>query len=163
MHIVKLFPRFVLFLLLTATVVFAQDDPSATPTPAPQDDAVQSAQPSDTPSPTPAASPAASPVVTKIIPRVTEMFGHLELDDILEVRIENLEKWAAANENNDPAKLVPYINGRAIRGNYPDELHVDRGRLIYHLQITPDNKEAWIDLLGAPSGVKRPVTLSVGL
>ena len=82
MHIVKLFPRFVLFLLLTATVVFAQDDPSATPTPAPQDDAVQSPQPSDTPTPTP--SPAASPVVTKIIPRLIQMSGHLELDDILE-------------------------------------------------------------------------------
>jgi hypothetical protein len=161
MHIVKLFPRFVLFLLLTATVVFAQDDPSATPTPAPQDDAVQSAQPSDTPTPTP--TPSASPVVTRISPKVTQMLGHLELDDILEVHIENLEKWAEANENNDPAKLVPYINGRAIRGNYPDELHIDRGRLIFHLQITPDNKEAWIDLLGAPSGVKRPVTLSVGL
>ena len=161
MHIVKLFPRFVLFLLLTATVVFAQDDPSATPTPAPQDDAVQSAQPSDTPTPTP--SPAASPVVTKIIPRLIQMSGHLELDDILEVRVENLEKWVDAHETHDPTKLVPYINGRAIKGNYPDELHVDRGRLIYHLQITPENKEAWVDLLGAPSGVKRPVTLSIGL
>lgn len=164
MHIVKLFPRFVLFLLLTATAVFAQD-PAATPTPAPQDDATQSAQPDATPTSdaTPAATPAASPVVTKIIPRLIQMSGHLELDDILEVRIQNLEQWAAASENHDPAKLVPYINGRAIRGNYPDELHVDRGRLIYHLQITPENKEAWIDLLGAPSGVKRPVTLSVGL
>lgn len=161
MHMLKQIPRFVLFLLLTATVVFAQDDPAATPTPAPQDDAVQSAQPSATP--TPAASPSASPVVTKIIPRVTQMLGHLELDDILEIRIENLEQWTQANENNDPTKLVPYINGRAIKGNYPDELHVDRGRLIFHLQITPENKEAWIDLLGAPSAVKRPVTLSVGL
>ncbi len=159
MHMLKLFPRFVLFLLLTATLVFAQDDPAPTPTATPQDDAVQSQQPNATPTPT----PAASPVVTKIIPRVTQMFGHLELDDILEIHIENLKKWAEANPNNDPAKLVPYINGRAIRGNYPDELHVDRGRLIYHLEITPENKETWIDLLGAPSGVKRPVTLSVGL
>lgn len=159
MHKLKLFPRIVLVLLLTATFVFAQDDPSPTPTPAPQDDAAQSQQPGATSMPT----PSASPVVTKIIPRVTQMFGHLELDDILEVRIENLEKWVEANANNDPSKLVPYINGRAIRGNYPDELHVDRGRLIFHLQITPENKETWIDLLGAPSGVKRPVTLSVGL
>lgn len=167
MQILKLFPRFVLFLVLTATLVFAQDDPAATPTPTPQDDTVQSPQPQPDATPAPAASPgaspSASPVVTKIIPRVTQMLGHLELDDILEVRIQNLEQWAAASENNDPAKLVPYINGRAIRGNYPDELHVDRGRLIFHLQITPENKETWIDLLGAPSAVKRPVTLSVGL
>lgn len=162
MHMLKLFPRFVLCLLLTATVVFAQDDPAPTPTATPQDDAVQSQQPSD--SPTPAPSPAASPVVTaKIIPRVVSMLGHLELDDILEVKVDNLEKWTQADENNDPAKLVPYINGRAIKGNYPDELHVDRGRLIYHLRISPENKEVWVDLLGAPDGVKRPVTLSVGL
>ena len=160
MHILKLFPRLLFVLLLTATAVFAQDDP--TPTPTPQDDTVQSPQPNATPAP--ASSPAPSPVVTaRIVPRVTQTQGHLELDDILEVKVENLEAWTAANENNDPAKLVPYINGRAIRGNYPDELHVDRGRLIYHLRIIPENKEVWIDLLGAPDGVKRPVTLSVGL
>ena len=160
MHILKLFPRLVLFLLLTATLVFAQDNP----TPTPQDDSTQSPQANATPNATPAATPSASPVVTaKIIPRVVASLGHLELDDIMEVKVENLEQWAAANENNDPNKLVPYINGRAIRGNYPDELHLDRGRLIYHLRITPENKEVWVDLLGAPDGVKRPVTLSVGL
>ena len=155
MQILKLFPRFLLFLLLTAAVVFAQ---APSPTPTPQDDAAQSQQPSAT------ATPGPSPVVTaKIIPRVVSMLGHLELDDILEVKVENLDQWTQANENNDPAKLVPYINGRAIKGNYPDELHVDRGRLIYHLRVLPENKEVWIDLLGAPDGVKRPVTLSVGL
>jgi hypothetical protein len=91
------------------------------------------------------------------------MLGHLELDDIVEVHIENLERWVAANETHDPNKLVPYLNGRAIRGNYPDELHVDRGRLIYHLRISPENKDAWIDLLGAPDSYRKPVTLSVGL
>lgn len=162
MHILKLFPRVVLFLLLTTTLVFAQDNPTQTPTP--QDDAAQSPQPNATPNATPAATPSASPLVTaKIIPRVVASLGHLELDDILEVKVENLEQWVAANENNDPNKLVPYINGRAIKGNYPDELHVDRGRLIYHLRITPENKEVWVDLLGAPDGVRRPVTLSVGL
>ena len=160
MHILKLFPRLLFVFLLTATVVFAQDD--ATPTPTPQNNTVQSQQPNATPAPV--SSPAPSPVVTaKIVPRVIQTHGHLELDDILEVQVENLEPWTAANASNDPTKLVPYINGRAIRGNYPDELHVDRGRLIYHLRIAPENKEVWIDLLGAPDGVTRPVTLSVGL
>ena len=102
------------------------------------------------PSPSPAASP----------PRVIKVIGDLELDDIVEVNIANLEKWA---KDNDVTKLVPYISGRAIKGNYPDELHVERGRVIYHLEITPDNKEVWIDLLGEPSSIRRPVTLSVGL
>ena len=88
------------------------------------------------------------------------MVGHLELDDIVELRIENLEQWA---ETHDVNKLVPYINGRAIKGNYPEEIHLERGRLIFHLQITPESKDAWIDLLGEPSAMKRPVTLSTGL
>jgi hypothetical protein len=35
--------------------------------------------------------------------------------------------------------------------------------VIFHLQITPQNKEVWTDLLGAPSALRRPVSLSVGL
>jgi len=88
------------------------------------------------------------------------MNGHLELDEVLEVFVENLEQWA---ETHDPNKLVPYINGRAIKGNYPDEIHLERGRLIFHLQITQESRDPWIDLLGEPSSTHRPVTLSVGL
>jgi hypothetical protein len=138
-------------LLITVPRVRAQDpdpDPQgdATPTPAASPQAATQAQPSPSPSPSP--------------PRVIRKLGDVELDDVLEIHIEGLEKWA---EKNDVNKLVPYISGRAIRGNYPEELHVDRGRIIYHLEITPDNKKTWIDLLGAPDGIRRPVTLSVGL
>jgi hypothetical protein len=35
--------------------------------------------------------------------------------------------------------------------------------VIYHLEITPENKKVWTDLLGAPSGIRRPVAVSVGL
>src|SRR5688572_6678668 len=153
MHIanISLLTRLILFLLLTATVVFAQDDAEPSPTASPSGAAQQ--QPASTPSPSPA-----------VVPKLITLFGNLELDDIVEVHIDNLEKWAQAQtETNDPMKLVPYINGRAIKGNYPEELHLERGRLIYHLQIIPDNKDVWVDLLGAPSGVRRPVTLSVGL
>jgi len=127
------------------------------------------------PSPSPAASAgtqsSASPsqpntdeptvtAVKALKPRVIHMVGTLELDDIIEIDIENLEKWA---ETNDPSKLVPYINGRAIKGNYPEEIHLERGRLIYHLEITPENKGVWTDLLGAPTAMRHLVTLSVGL
>src|ERR1051325_3717444 len=126
--------RLLFFLFLIAVVAVAQD---ATPTP----------------SPSPAPSPAPSP-------RVDGMLGHLELDDIVELHIENLEKWA---ETHDVNKLVPYINGRTIRSNYPDEIHLERGRVIFHLQITPESKDPWTDLLGEPSGTKRPVSLSAAL
>ncbi len=115
--------------------------------------------PAEQPSPSP--SPSASPTPTPVpLPKVIGHVGNLELDDILEINLQNLEPWA---DKNDASKLVPYINGRAIKGDYPEELHLARGRLIYHLEITPENKGVWVDLLGAPSGIRRPVTLSVGL
>jgi hypothetical protein len=124
----------------------------AAPSPTATDDDTQPAtEPSPSPSPTPYPSP-----------RVSSVIGNVELDDILEVRVEHLEKWDE-HETHDASKLVPYINGRAIRGNYPEELHLERGRLIYHLEISPDNKRVWTDLLGAPDGIRRQVTLSVGL
>lgn len=145
---ISLFIRLFLVLVLFTTAGLAQNaTPSPTPTPSASPTPTQSA------SPTPTASPA-------LPPRVDGMLGHLELDDIVELHVENLDKWA---ETHDVNKLVPYINGRAIRGNYPDEIHLERGRLIFHLQITPESKEAWIDLLGEPSALQKPVSLSTGL
>ena len=121
-------------------------------------------QPSPSPGTTNATQPAASATSPQPVPtphpKVIARIGPLELDDIIEIDVENLEPWA---EKNDASKLVPYINGRAIKGNYPEELHLQRGRLIYHLEITPENREVWTDILGAPDHIRRPVTLSVGL
>ncbi|HEX3251413.1 MAG TPA: hypothetical protein VHS05_18405 [Pyrinomonadaceae bacterium] len=135
-------------LIITAGNVLAQGTPQ---------------QPAPSPSASPAQTTTTEPTVTavkEVKPRVISMVGSLELDDIIEVDLENLEKWA---ETNDASKLVPYINGRAIKGTYPEEIHLARGRLIYHLEITPDNKGVWTDLLGAPTAIRHPVTLSVGL
>src|SRR6185295_10478843 len=46
---------------------------------------------------------------------------------------------------------------------YPQEIHTTQNHLRFHLQITPENKEAWIDLLGEPEGIRKPVLFSVGL
>jgi hypothetical protein len=132
-------------ILLVTSIVSAQQpspSPAATPTP--------TASPTPTPGPSPAPSP-----------KVVRMNGHLELDTILEVFVENLEQWAQ-NPNHDPTKLVPYIDGRAIKGNYPEEVHLERGRLIFDLAITPESRDPWIDLLGEPTSTHKPVTLSVG-
>jgi len=138
------------FLLFTVNDVLAQGTPAQ---PAPSPNATDDPQAAATPQQSP--SPAVPPE-----PKVIGVLGNLELDDILEVHVEHLEQWS---ETNDAGKLVPYIMGRAIKGNYPEELHLSRGRVIYHLEITPENKEVWIDLLGAPSAARRPVSLSVGL
>src|SRR5207237_3450186 len=79
--------------------------PPATPTP------------SVTPTPAPASSPAPAP---PLAPKVIAVEGHLELDDIIKVEVEHFTEWAATH---DATKLVPFLNGRAVRGDYPNELH----------------------------------------
>jgi hypothetical protein len=137
-------------LLSTLTVALAQAEQQTPAT------ATSPQQPS-TAAPEPSPVSVASPTRT---PRVVAVEGDVELDNIVHIQIDGLVEWA---ENNEPLKLVPYINGRAIKGNYPEELHLDHGRLTYHLEITPANKAVWVDLLGAPPGIRRLVTLSVGL
>ena len=125
--------------------------------------AAQNASPA--PGPTPSAkavdAQAASPTPTPArSPKVIAVEGHLEIDDIIRVEVDNLSEWV---KTNDAAKLVPYLNGRALRGNYPEEIHAATNHLHFHLEITPESKSAWVDLLGAPEGTRKQVTFSVGL
>lgn len=120
----------------------------------------QTGSPTPVPSPLPSPSAISSPTPAAPAPRVTSVEGHLELDVVIRVEIDHLAEWSA---KNDPAKLVPYLNGRAIRGNYPEEIHANKNHLHFHLRITPENKGAWVDLLGEPDAVRRPVAFSVGL
>lgn len=82
------------------------------------------------------------------------------MDGILRVEVDGLNEWAT---DNDPSKLVPYLNGLAIRSNYPEEIHASKNHLHFHLQITPENKSTWIDLLGEPHAARKPVAFSVGI
>jgi hypothetical protein len=123
----------------------------------------QTASPTPVPTPSPKAveAPVASPSPTPApAPRVTAVEGHLELDTIIKVEVANFSEWAATH---DATKLVPFLNGRAVRGGYPNELHPDSRRLSFHLLITPENKKLWIDLLGEPHGLSHPVTFTIGL
>jgi hypothetical protein len=92
-------------------------------------------------------------------PKVTGLEGNLEADDLIHVDVDNLEEWV---KSNDAKKLVPYLNGLAIRGNYPAEIHPSQNHVQFHLQITPENRSVWVDLLGAPTGIRKPVFFSVG-
>ena len=94
-------------------------------------------------------------------PKVTGVSGTIEADDLIEVHVDHLAEWASAT--NDPGKLIPYINGLGLHGNYPDEVHTAKNHLHYHLRITPENKDTWVNLMGATTGLRRPVTFSVGL
>src|SRR5882724_10270388 len=124
------------------------------------------ATPSASSTSTPGASPVlppnaqASPSIPDHSPKVVGIEGHLELDNIVSVEVDNFTEWAATH---DATKLVPFLNGRAIRGNYPEEIHPDKSRLHFHLEITPETREVWTDLLGETRGMRRPVTFSIGL
>ena len=122
--------------------------------------ATPSAVPTPMASPAPVGSPTPSAAPTVAAPKVIGMEGHLELDVIIKVEVDHLAEWAA---KNDASKLVPYLNGRAITGDYPEEIHASKNHLHFHLKITPENKNVWVDLLGEPNGTKRPVSFSVGL
>src|SRR6266404_4540344 len=121
----------------------------------------QTASPTPAPGPSPQVAEVARPTpLPAPPPKVTAIDGHLELDTIVGVEVEHFSEWAATH---DATKLVPFINGRAVRGNYPEEIHPDRNRLHFHLEIKPQNKELWNDLLGAPHGLRHDVTFTIGL
>jgi hypothetical protein len=149
----------VIWVLLAFAVMAQESSSRSSPTPAATSQPAAQSSTSGVPTAQPQAAPVPSP--TPIRPKVTAIVaGHLELDDVISVQVDHLTEWAA---NNDPAKLVPYLNGRAIRGDYPEEIHASRNHLIFHLEITPENKEVWTDLLGAPTGLRHPVAFTVGL
>ena len=145
--------------LLLATVFIANaqgTNSQATATPS-----VATATPSGAAaSPAPAPTPQGSPAILAPAPKVIGIEGHLELDDIVRVEVEHFTEWSATH---DATKLVPFLDGRAVRGNYPEEIHPDKNRLHFHLEITPANKELWTDLLGEPQGLRKPVTFTIGL
>ena len=151
---------FLAFLLLSGFAASAsrasaqQSNPQGAATPS------AASTPGAAASPAPAPTSQASPAVPAPSPKVIGMTGHLELDDIVSAEVDHFNEWAATH---DATKLVPFINGRAIRGNYPEEIHPDQSRLHFHLEITAENKEVWTDLLGEPQGTHRPVTFSIGL
>src|SRR5258707_2265210 len=121
----------------------------------------QTASPAPAPGPSPQVAEAARTTPTPAPPpKVKAIDGHLQLDEIIGVEVEHFSEWAATH---DATNLVPFINGRAVRGNYPEEIHPDRNRLHFHLEIKPQNKELWTDLLGAPHGLSHQVTFAIGL
>ncbi|HWA85806.1 MAG TPA: hypothetical protein VG710_06265 [Opitutus sp.] len=93
-------------------------------------------------------------------PRVVRLEGGFGVGYIVRVDIENLATWVAAG--HDATKLVPYINGRGLQGNYPIEVHTAANEVHFELSITPKSREAWIDVLGPLDSTHRPVEFSVG-
>lgn len=133
--------------VVAAAIVTAAQSPSVTPSPA------------GTPA-TSAAPTGSPPAPATLAPKVISVEGNLELDDIIRVEVEHLNEWVT---KNDASKLVPYLNGLAIHGNYPEEIHASQNHLHFHLQNTAESRKVWIDLLGEPHSTRKAVAFSVGL
>ncbi|HJZ80636.1 MAG TPA: hypothetical protein VKD91_09825 [Pyrinomonadaceae bacterium] len=143
------FTTLALCVLATAVVVRVHTTHAQSPSPGPSPAANARPTPANFSSPSPAAHP-----------KVVGVEGNLELDDIIRVEVDHLNEWA---EKNDASKLVPYLNGLAIHGNYPLEIHASQNHLQFHLQNTLENRHVWIDLLGEPHSTRKAVAFSVGL
>jgi hypothetical protein len=140
-------------IIAACTTIAAAQTGVSTPMPNTQ----QPTSPFASPSPSASLSPSPAPS-----PRVTRIdTGHLQLDELIRVHVDHLAEWVE-NDNNDPTKLVPFLDGRPIKGNYPVEIHPADNHVQFHLQLTPENRDVWIDLLGEPKGTKTPVAFSVG-
>lgn len=94
-------------------------------------------------------------------PIVTAVSGNPEVDAVITVSVANLQQWSTFPDE-DPWKLVPYLNGLPVDATYPVSVDFSRGRLAYHLRINEKNSTTWKDLL-APPVLTRPISLSVGL
>lgn len=92
-------------------------------------------------------------------PMVTSVTGRLEVGQTITVVVNGLPEWSA---EHNPRKLVPFLNGRPLKGLYPEEVNLSESRLLFHLQRTPDSKQVWADLFHEPV-FRRPVSVSVGL
>lgn len=93
------------------------------------------------------------------LPRVTAVNGRIEVGQIITVDVENLSNWSAGH---DPRKLVPFLNGRALAGLYPEEVNLHQNRLLFHLRRTPESRKVWEMLFHEPV-LTRQVSLSIGL
>ena len=92
-------------------------------------------------------------------PKVTGVAGQLAIGREITVEVQNLSAWAA---NHDPQKVVLFLNGRALKGLYPEQVDLSANKLLFHIRRTPEAKVVWNDLFHEPV-LSRPVSLSVGL
>ena len=106
-----------------------------------------------------AAAEPSSPTATNVAPRVLSVSGPLQLGRSVSVRVEGLRRWVSAG--NMPHKLLLFLHGRPSMADYPESVDLDSDELVYHLTITPDNRELWKDILRQPT-LRRRLVVSVG-
>ncbi len=76
------------------------------------------------------------------------------------LRMEGLRAWVEGG--NTAHRLLLYLDGRPAPGDYPASISLGRGELVYHLEITSENRDLWEDILRHPTHLSRKIAVSVG-
>lgn len=92
-------------------------------------------------------------------PKVIGVSGQLAIGREITIDVQNLSSWAG---NHNPQNLVLFLNGRPLKGLYPEQVDLSSNKLLFHIRRTPEAKVVWNDLFHEPV-LSRPVSLSVGL
>lgn len=92
-------------------------------------------------------------------PKVIGVSGQLAIGGEITIDVQNLSSWAG---NHNPQNLVLFLNGRPLKGLYPEQVDLSSNKLLFHIRRTPEAKVVWNDLFHEPV-LSRPVSLSVGL
>jgi len=84
------------------------------------------------------------------------------LGDTIAVEVGGLKDWIEKDPSKpDPYKLIPYLDGWPLTGNYPSAVESAQNKLVYQLQISPKSKNSWVEQLSQHK--KHKVKLSIGL
>jgi len=126
---------------------------AADPVPAAVPASVPAATATPTPAPTRVPIPATGPQVVRVS-------DPIRLGGQVRIQLEGLRAWAESG--GAPHKLLLHLDGRASPGDLPESVDLDRGELIYHLMITPENRDVWDDILRQPKQLSRKIHVSVG-
>jgi hypothetical protein len=97
--------------------------------------------------------------VDVLSPKVTGVSGQLAIGREITVEVQELSAWSA---NHDPQRVVLFLNGRALKGLYPEQVDLPANKLLFHIRRTPEASVVWNDLFHEPV-LSRRVSLSVGL
>ena len=122
-------------------------------------------------SPAPAAGASQTPTPLPKVTKVEVEEGDIELYHTLAVECDGLKEWVQKT-GTDPAKLLLYLDGTAMKGLPPKYDQINANKLFFKLERVSsndgnkdDNSKAWDSLFSTPPkgvGQRSPVRVTIG-
>jgi len=101
------------------------------------------------------------PFVTGAYAISGEATNRIGLNDHIVVQVDNLSNLVA-QAAMEHKQIIPYLDGFALPGLYPESLDTLKNELRFQLQRTDATRQAWATLLGSPKHFVRAISVSVG-